>query len=55
MSRVIVMRLRVEPDDNDTRSAEQIAEDISMKLMDEEYLPGSGIAIATVVQEAILG
>lgn len=56
MSKVILMRLLVEPDDDDERPGEQIAEAITGLLIDnDEVLPGSGIAMATVVQEAIRG
>lgn len=52
LGRVIIMRLRVEPDDNDTRSDMEIANAISDQLIDTdggEALPGIGIAIATPI------
>ncbi|HKB40465.1 MAG TPA: hypothetical protein VKD72_28835 [Gemmataceae bacterium] len=53
MSRVIIMRVRVEPDDADERSAQEIAEAITDWLV--ETMPHGGIGIATVAQEATLG
>lgn len=54
LGRVIIMRLRVEPDDNDTRSDMEIANAISDQLSDTdggEALPGIGIAIATPIPD----
>lgn len=51
--RVIIMRLRVEPDDTDTRSDEEIADSITETLCFPATSPlhGAGIGIATLMPD----
>lgn len=52
LGRVIIMRLRVEPDANDTRSDAEIADAISDELIGSNIsLPEVGIAIATLMPD----